>query len=170
MKDKPNYIIIRGPLGCGKSTISKELARDIHAEHISVDNILDEFHLTNDKEEGYVSQKSFFRANEIAAQRAQKFLEQGKPVIFDGNFYWRSAVEDLSQRLHYPHQTFTLQASVETCIARDEARGRTHGEIAARVVHKKSTEFTYGEVIDTENKTARQVVEEIERKLNVENK
>jgi tRNA uridine 5-carbamoylmethylation protein Kti12 len=159
------YVIIRGPLGCGKSTISKLLSKKLKAEVFAVDRVLDEFGLTKDKEAGYISQKSFFKANEIIAERAKKFLDNGKNVIFEGNFYWKSAIEDLISKLNYPHHVFTLKASVETCIARDEERGKTHGEDAARAVHKKSTEFTYGTVIDTENKTAQDVVNEIEKRL-----
>src|SRR3989344_2758403 len=124
------YLIIRGPLGSGKSTISKRLSRDFE-----VDKILDDFKLTEDKEEGYISQRSFFKVNEIIAERAEKILKRGKPVIFDGNFYWQSAIQDLISKLNYKHYVFTLKASVETCIARDEKRGKTHGEAAARVVH-----------------------------------
>ena len=155
------YIIIQGPLGCGKSTISKALAKRIKAEHFAVDRILDEFNLTKDKEKGFISQKSFFKANEIAVERAKKVLVDGKSVIFDGNFYWKSAISDLIKRLNYPHYVFTLKASVETCIKRDKERGKTHGEDATRAVFKKSTEFTYGIEIDTENKTANEVVKEI---------
>ncbi|MBS3072092.1 AAA family ATPase [Candidatus Pacearchaeota archaeon] len=161
--NKAFYIIIRGPLGSGKSTISQKLAKDIGAEYFAVDRVLDEFDLTKDKEEGYISQKSFFKANEIIAERADKFLRKGKAVIFDGNFYWKSAIEDLISRLDYNHQVFTLRASVDTCISRDEERGKTHGEMAARVVHKKSTSFDYGIVIDTENKTPGQTLSEIEK-------
>ena len=63
--NKSFYVIIRSPLGCGKSTISKKLAKDIGAEYFAVDRVLDEFNLTKDKEDGYISQKSFFKANEI---------------------------------------------------------------------------------------------------------
>jgi tRNA uridine 5-carbamoylmethylation protein Kti12 len=159
------YIIIRGPLGCGKSTISKLLSKKLKAEPFAVDRVLDEFELTKDKEAGYISQKSFFRANEIIAEKAKKYLDSGRNVIFDGNFYWKSAIEDLISKLNYSNYVFTLKASVETCIARDEERGKTHGEDAARAVHKKSTEFTYGTVIDTENKTANEVVKEIEKAI-----
>jgi predicted kinase len=160
--NKAFYVIIRGPLGCGKSTISQKLAKDIGAEYFAVDRVLDEFDLTKDKEDGYISQKSFFKANDIIAERANKFLKKGKPVIFDGNFYWKSAIENLIFKLNYDHQVFTLKASVDTCISRDEERGKTHGEMAARVVHKKSTSFEYGIVIDTENKNPTQTLSEIE--------
>ena len=161
--NKAFYIIVRGPLGCGKSTISQKLAKDIGAEYFAVDRVLDEFDLTKDKEEGYISQKSFFKVNEIIAQRADKFLRRGKAVIFDGNFYWESAIEDLISKLDYAHLVFTLKASVDTCISRDEERGKTHGEMATRVVHKKSTSFDYGIVIDTESKTPEKTLSEIEK-------
>ena len=156
-----SYIIIRGPLGCGKSTIAKELSKKLGAKYFAVDIVLDEYDLTRYKEEGYIAQKSFFKANEIIAERARKFLEANKTVIFDGNFYWKSAIEDLIKRLKYPHHVFTLKAPVETCIARDEERGKTHGEDAARAVYKKSTEFNYGIGIDTENKTPKETLEKI---------
>jgi len=157
------YVIIRGPLGCGKSTIAKELSKILKAKYYAVDRVLDEHDLTKELEDGYISQKSFFKANEIIVERAEKFLRRGKPVIFDGNFYWKSAIEDLISRLDYANLVFTLKASVDTCIARDEERGKTHGEMVARVVHKKSTSFDYGIVIDTESKTPEKTLSEIEK-------
>mgnify|MGYP001561109309 CR=1 FL=1 len=145
------YIIIRGPLGIGKSTIAKKLAKDIKAEYLAYDRILDEHGLTKDWEEGYISQRSFLKANKIATARARKILKK-KPVIFDGNFYWKSQIDDLINRLDYPHYVFTLKAPLKVCIARDEARKKVHGEDAARAVYKKSTSFSYGEIIDTKNK------------------
>ena len=145
------YIIIRGPLGCGKSTIAESISQRINAQHFSVDKILAEHNLEHDKEEGYISQKSFKKVNEIISPDAEKILEGGKPVIFDGNFYWKSQIEDLISRLHFPHYVFTLKAPLEVCIERDKSRNNTHGEAAARVVFNKSTEFDYGEVIDVTN-------------------
>jgi len=155
------YIIIRGPLGCGKSTISKALAKELNAEHFSVDRVLDDHYLTKDKEEGYISQKSFFKANEIIADKAKKLLDAGTPIIFDGNFYWKSAIEDLVSRLDYKHNIFTLKAPVETCIKRDAERSKTHGKGAAFVVYKKSTSFSYGTEIDTEGKSPEETLGEI---------
>jgi len=152
------YIIIRGPLACGKTTISKELAKKLNATHISIDKILDEHDLGKYREEGYTSQKSFIKANEIAVKDAKKLLDKGKIVILDGNFYWKSQIEDLIKRLNYPHYVFTLKASVERCIERDKQRGETHGADAARVVHKKVSEFDFGNIIDTENKTTQETI------------
>lgn len=142
------YVIIRGPLGCGKSTLAEKIAKKLHAAYIPVDRILDEHHLTKDKEEGYISQRSFIKANEIIAPQAKEKLQGGIPVVFDGNFYWKSQIEDLIKKLHFPHYVFTLRAPVEICIERDRQRGKTHGEDATRAVYKKSTEFKYGRVID----------------------
>jgi len=159
------YVIIRGSLGCGKSTISKELAKELNAEYIAVDRVLDEFNLIKDKEEGYISQKSFFKVNEIVSERAKKLLNHKKPVIFDGNFYWKSCIEDLISRLNYPHYVFTLKAPVETCINRDEEREKTHGEDAARAVYKKSTSFEYGIPIETKGKSVEETLVKIKKKL-----
>jgi len=154
------YIIIRGPLGCGKSTLAERIAKTLNAEHIAIDKILDEYDLTNDKEAGYISQESFKKANEIIAPKAKKWLDKKIPVVFDGNFYWKSQVDDLIKRLDYPHYVFTLKAPLEVCIERDSKRKKTHGEDAARVVYAKTTEFDYGIVIDV-TRTLDEAVREI---------
>lgn len=142
------YVIIRGPLGSGKSTIAERLSKILHAKYIAVDRVLDKHHLTKDKEAGYISQKSFIKANEIIAPEAKRILSSGKPVMFDGNFYWKSQIDDLINRLDFPHRVLTLHAPLPVCIKRDLQRGKTHGEGAARAVYKKSTEFVYGTIID----------------------
>ena len=140
------------------------MEKELNAKHIAVDRVLDEFNLTGDKEDGYISQKSFFKVNEIITKRAEKILKKGKLVIFDGNFYWKSVIEDLTKRLKFPHYIFTLKAPVETCISRDKERGKTHGAGAARAVYKKSTSFAIGNIINNENKTVSQTIKEIKAK------
>lgn len=142
------FIIIRGPLGCGKSTIAERLSKILHAKYIAVDRVLDEHDLAGDEEAGYISQKSFTKANEIISRRAKRILDSGHPVVFDGNFYWKSHIEDLIRRLDFPQYVFTLRAPVEVCIERDRKRVKPYGEDAVRAVYKKSTAFDYGTVID----------------------
>ena len=109
-----------------------------------MDRIVDNPKLViREKEEGYISQKNFIQANEIACKEVTQLLKKDRPVIFDGNFYWKSQVEDLISRLDFPHYVFTLKAPLEVCIKRDSERSKTHGEIAAMVVHKKSTSFNH---------------------------
>lgn len=158
------YLIIRGPLGCGKSTISTKLAEKLNAKYVAVDRVLDEHSLTWEKEEGYISQNSFKKANEIIAPEAEAALKSGTPVIFDGNFYWQSAIEDLIARLPYPHEVFTLKAPLETCIERDMARDKTHGKDAATVVYNKSTSFSYGIEIDA-TQPIEKIIEDIKDQL-----
>jgi predicted kinase len=142
------YVIIRGPLGCGKSTVAKEIAKKLKAVYINIDRVLDKHHLTEEWEEGYISQNSFLKANTIVALQAKKNLKNGVHVVFDGNFYWKSQIKDLIKKLDFPHYIFTLKAPLEVCIRRDSLRRKTHGEDATRAVYKKSTEFDYGIVID----------------------
>ncbi|MFZ5364335.1 MAG: AAA family ATPase [Patescibacteria group bacterium] len=154
------YIIIRGPLGCGKSTVSKKLAERLGAEYFEVDRILDEHNLEKDIEDGYISQKSFIKANEIIAIQARSLLENGKKAIFDGNFCWKSQIDDLIKRLDFLYHVFTLRVPLEVCLERDRTREKSLGEDATRAVYKKSTEFDYGTVIDT-TKPLDKVVDEI---------
>ncbi|HKN07331.1 MAG TPA: ATP-binding protein [Thermoplasmata archaeon] len=141
------YVVIRGPLGVGKSTVAESLAKRIAAEHISIDRILDE-HGLEEWDGGYISQKSFLRANARAIEQARVFLEQGTPVIFDGNFYWKSQIEDLLIQLDYRHFVFTLKAPLGVCIERDSGRKPPHGMEAARDVYAKVAEFDYGTLLD----------------------
>ena len=154
------YIIIRGPLGCGKSTISKKLIESLNAKYFAVDRVLDKYNLTEDKEEGYISQRSFIKANDIIVPKIKEYLEKNTIIILDGNFYWKSQIEDLISKLNYPHYIFTLKAPLKICIERDSKRNKTHGKDAAMVVYKKSTSFKYGIIIDV-TKPLGKIIKEI---------
>ncbi|MGC2290188.1 MAG: ATP-binding protein [Thermoplasmata archaeon] len=143
------YVVIRGPLGIGKSTVSERLAMLLGAEYVSVDRILEEPGVEEwDELAGYYSERCFLRTSEIAAHRARAFLHRGTPVIFDGNFYWKSQIADLVARLAFPHHVFTLEAPLELCVQRDAQRDPPHGRAATESVYAKSTEFAWGVGID----------------------
>lgn len=161
------YLIIRGPLGSGKSTISEKLTQELNAKRFAVDDVLEEHNLIEDKEDGYISQKSFKKVNEIVETEARATLEKGTSVIFDGNFYWQSAIEDLISRLPYPHEVFTLHAPLEVCIERDSKRTPSHGEDATTVVFNKTMSFEYGVPIDA-TKSVEESVAEIKSKMSIE--
>ena len=138
------FVIIRGPLGAGKTTISKELAREHNAHYISIDEILEKFDL-EEWEEGYISETSFIRANEIAAKESMKQLEDGLSVIFDGNFYYKRVILDLIRRLkEFEGIVITLSVPLEVCMRRDAFRRKALGEDETRMVYKKSAEFNFG--------------------------
>jgi hypothetical protein len=120
---------------------------------VAIDRILEE-HALDEWEGGFISEASFLRANDFALSEARRSLQLELSVVFDGNFYWRSVVEDLGRRLDRPLHVFTLTLPVETCIARDRERGLPHGEEAARQVYAKSTEFEFGVAVDASRPVA----------------
>lgn len=141
-------IIIRGPLGSGKTTISKALCNRIGASYVSIDEILDDYSL-EEWENGYVSYLSFLRANIIAAKKAIEIMESGIVAVIDGNFYYKNQIDDIVDRLKpYRAYIFTLRVPPEICAERDRGREISFGYEAVMEVYRKSTEFTYGIEID----------------------
>jgi predicted kinase len=152
------YCVIRGPLGVGKSSVARSLAKAIAAEYVAIDRILEEERL-EEWEEDRISQRSFLRANDFAVARARPSLAQATPVVFDGNFYWRSVLDDLIRRLPFLHFVFTLEAPLDVCIERDRQRptpgpgaepraGNRLGAEAAARVYALVMLVRYGESID----------------------
>ncbi len=135
------YVVIRGPLGVGKSTVARALAKRIRGVVVSIDALTD-----RDWDGGSV--RLFVRANARAAFRARRLLGRGRPVVFDGCFYWKTQISDLERRLPFPHRIFTLMAPLPVCVARDAHRRRSFGAEAARAVHAKVRRFQSGRVVD----------------------
>jgi predicted kinase len=152
-------ILIRGPLGVGKTTVAAELGHRLGARIISIDAILEENGL--DQGSHGIPARNFLRANELALPTAQEALEAGRPVIFDGNFYYKSQVRHLLRRLPSPTYVFTLNAPVEECIARDSGREHVYGPESAAWVHYLVNRFNAGTPIETAGKDAGQVVVEL---------
>lgn len=157
------YIIIRGPLGCGKSTISKRLVGELKADYISIDKVLEDLSLDKmDKKEGSIPARNFIKANESVLERVKSDLEGGRVVIFDGCFYHKEQIEHLEKNLSGKHYVFDLKAPVKLCIERDSGRNKTYGEGAARAVHKMVSRFDYGIPINV-NKPLDKVIRQIKR-------
>ncbi len=155
------FIIIRGPLGCGKSTIAERLSKILNAKYISIDKVLEEHGLDKvNPEAECIPIENFIKANKIVLPKVKEKLDNGKIVIFDACFYHKEAIRHLIQSLPYPHYVFTLKATVEVCIERDSKRGKTYGEDAARAVHKIVSRFDYGTIIDI-TKSLDEAIEEI---------
>jgi predicted kinase len=115
------YLVVRGPLGVGKSTVSAAIARSLGADHVPIDRILEE-HDLEEWDDDRISLRSFLRANEFAGDLARGSFARGRPVVFDGCFYWREQLDDLVRRLDVPHLIFTLEAPLSVCAARDRTR------------------------------------------------
>lgn len=156
-------ILIRGPLGVGKTTLAKLLCEQLDGCTISIDAILAEYAL--DQGKNGIPAGNFIQANQLALPKAFQALADGKTVIFDGNFYYKSPIWHLRRSLPPPLILFNLQASVQTCIERDRGRERVYGVDAASWVHYLVSRFDMGIPIATEGKTASQVVPELLKHL-----
>jgi hypothetical protein len=135
------------------------LARRLGGLYVSIDAILDDHRIW---ESGRLAE--FLRANQIAVVTARPALERNRPVVVDGNFYWKGQLDHLLARLPFPCWVFTLRAPVEVCIQRDRGRPVPHGELAARHVHAKTTRFESGTPIDA-TRPVTSVVREMARQL-----
>jgi len=155
-------VIVRGPLGIGKTTVATALTTALRGHLISIDLILDR-HGLEEWEDGYISVRSFVRANDIGIAEANPMLARGTPVVFDGNFYHREQIDDLLRRLPFPHEVFTLQAPISECIERDRNRPVSLGEEAVREVFAKVAEVEFGVVIDARRPVSIVVAEMVRR-------
>lgn len=150
------YAIVRGPLGIGKTTVVRRLAEQVRGVPISIDTILDG-HGLDEWEEGFMSRRVFLQANRFAIEEAVPALTRGIPVFFDGNFYWKSQIRDLLERLPFDHLVVSLTAPVDLCILRDSLRTPSYGEQATREVYAHTTRFDWGVAVDASGPVERTV-------------
>ena len=135
-------MIVRGPLGAGKTTVARALAARLDARLVSVDPILDRWRWDGG------SERLFLRANRLVLERAASSLRRGRPVVIEGNFYWRRVLDDLLERLPVRATIVRLDLPVATCAARDRQRRRPHGAEAAAAVYAKVARVRRGIRID----------------------
>lgn len=155
------FIIIRGPLGSGKSTISKKLASILDAELIGMDEVLEEHGLDKMPPDApCIPAENFIKANEIVLPNVKRLLKNDKIVIFDACFYHKEVIDHLIKNLPFDHYVFTLKAPLELCIQRDSKRSKTHGEGAACAVHSLVSRFDHGHIIDVDN-TLKETIKDI---------
>ena len=145
------YIIIRGPLGIGKTTIAKELAKKLKAQYISIDKVLKNNNLDKIVNK-CISLKNFIKGNNLLLKNIKK------KAIIDGCFYHLKQINHLKKHLK-PLYIVTLTANLKTCIKRDKNRKKSYGEGATRAVYKLTKKT--GIIINTEKKTIKQVIKEI---------
>jgi predicted kinase len=145
------YVVIRGPLGSGKSTVAEALARALRGSVVHLDGLAD-----RNWDGG--SARMFLRGNVALERKARPLLAKGIPVVFDGCFYWKSQIRDLEARLPFPHATFTLKVPLRVCIDRDQRRSLTpSGPVQAGIVFRKVNRFEWGTPIDGLQSVALQV-------------
>jgi predicted kinase len=155
---KKSYcIIIRGPLGVGKTAVAQALAKQLAAYYISIDQVLTTHNLLQSDGEG-ISVNCFVRANELVLPEVKAVLDTGQVVIFDGNFYHQEPITHLEQQLTVPVYVFTLQAPLSVCVERDSHRQQAYGIAATATVYNMVSCVKYGIYIDTTDQTLAQTV------------
>jgi len=154
-------IIIRGPLGVGKSTVAKAVAEKISGVYISVDQILNVHSLDHAGNGEGIPLVNFLKANEFIVVEAKQASEQRKSVVIDGNFYHKEQIDQLVYLLGKDVIVFTLKALVETCIARDASRAKPYGEDATRAVYMFVSAFDYGISINTDFQMVEETIQTV---------
>ena len=164
---QPKLIIVRGPLGVGKTTISKLRADRIGAFYISIDKVLEDNKLDSIVEgESCISAENFLLANKVALPEIISHLMQEESVIVDVNFYHTEAIEDLLNKVgDFESDVFTLKASLDECVERDSKREKNYPLSEVSTVHGLVTKFDYGINIDVESISAEETIEAISKFL-----
>ena len=144
-------MIVRGPLGAGKTTVAAALANAIRGRVVSIDAILE----TLEWDGG--SEALFLRANDRAVAEARAAAAAGRPAVFDGNFYWQRAIDDLADRLRWPHVVVTLRVPRSVCAVRDRDRLHPYGARAVREVYARVARVRTGIPIDGTGSVAQTV-------------
>lgn len=152
-------IVIRGPLGVGKTTIAKLLAEKIEAEYISLDQIMKNNNLEG---EDSISVDNYLQANNIISKIIK---DSKKSFIIDGCFYHQKQIDNLKNK--FPNITFfSLISSVEKCIERDSQRKKVYGKESARYVHMITTKIKEGHEVDNTNLSIPKTLDKILEILN----
>jgi len=154
------YIIIRGYVGIGKTTVARRLAEGFKGDYVSIDRVLEDNELDR-IEGGCIPEKNFIKANDLIAQFANSELNAGKPVVIEGDFYHKYILNDLTDKIRFKSYIFTLKADLEDCISRDKKREKGIGEEGIRAVAELTERFDAGKVIDATGKTPDDTISEI---------
>jgi predicted kinase len=162
------YVIIRGPLGVGKTTTAKALASTLHAQYISIDELLAKHGLDKvDSATGCIPTAHFMQVTNELLPVAIALLHDGTPVVLDGNFYDTPSFKHLLHSLsRFKGMVFTLMAPLEVCVYRDSHRKSPYGEDAAAAVFALCQKVHAGVSIDADQST-QDIIKRIVAKLQI---
>lgn len=154
-------IIIRGPAGVGKTTIAKELARNLNADYFSFDEIMEINKLDAIVGDGIPS-KNFVKANEIILN----LIRNKKIIVLDGCFYRKEQIDHLLNNLKTKVHIFTLNAGITECSERNKTRINPLADEDIKQVHNLVSRIKLGITINTSGKSIKQIVSEILNHMN----
>jgi shikimate kinase len=162
-------VIIRGPLGIGKSTIGKILAERMEAKLYSIDDLLAEAKLDRiNPQLGCIPVANFLAVQEDILPQIKKHLSKHS-VVIEGNFYHKDQIDFFFKNLKENPVVVTLKADLETCILRDSKRKNPYGAKAATEAYNLVSKFDDGLVLDIEGKPRDFIVETIQKWLRKNN-
>jgi shikimate kinase len=158
-------IIIRGPLGVGKSTLSRILAERMGAKLYLIDDLLKEAGFDRiDPKLGCIPVANFLAVQEDILPEIKKHLSKYS-VVIEGNFYHKDQIDFFFKGLKENPVVVTLKADLETCIARDEKRKPSSGAKTVTSIYNLVSKFDDGLVLDIEGKPRELIVEAIQKWL-----
>lgn len=159
----PNIIVITGPCGAGKTTVSGIVAKELGIQHLKADDVTHELFPGLESIEQHP--KELQQMKDEVLRRAKEFFDNGKSVVVDfvvlGDFisdFQRTFGDDLVMRALLPR--------IEVTIARDTSRDCwTVGEKHVRELHdmfiRDRELIGAGNFIDTSDETAEKTAERI---------
>lgn len=164
-----SVIIIRGPLGVGKSTLGKILSERMGAKLYSVDDLLKEAGFDRiDPKLGCIPLVNFLAIQEDILSDIKKQLSKHS-VIVEGSFYYKDQIDFFFKSLQENPSVITIKADLETCIERDKKRKLSHGVGAVTSIYNLVSKFDDGLVLDIEGKPRDFIVETIQKWLKKNN-
>ncbi len=163
------FIMIRGPLGVGKSTIAKSINKELRGEYLSMDHIVDKNRVVKrSAKDGMIDVRNFLSANKVIIPIVKKLISEGKHVITDGCFYCMEQIVNLVDKIGEDKVlVFDLKAPLEECIERDKGRKNSLGPDATRAVYNAVSKFNFGIRINTYGKTPDQTTKEILKHIKI---
>ena len=137
----PFVIVIAGPTGVGKTTLSKILSKHFNCTYISEDEIAKEVFPDVYKDIEDYPDKLKIAENQLL-KRAKEIFDSGRYVVIDRINLERGFIEEMKKTFHKHLILRVLWPPMETTIERDKRReGWTSGEDTIRRFYKKNEEL-----------------------------
>ena len=161
----PFVIVIVGPTGVGKTTLSKMLSKHFNCTYISEDEIAKEVFPDLYKDIEDYPDKLKIAENQLL-KRAKEIFDSGRYVVIDRINLERGFIEEMKKMFRKHLILRVLWPPMETTIERDKRReGWTSGEDTIRRFYKKYEELKpiIGEknYIDNRHQTPEETLEKI---------
>jgi tRNA uridine 5-carbamoylmethylation protein Kti12 len=159
----PFIIVIAGPTGVGKTTLSKMLSKHFNCTCISEDEIAKEIFPDVYKNIEDFPNKLKIAENQLL-KRAKEFFDSGKCIVIDQLNLEKELIKEIKKTFHKHLILRILWPPMETTFERDKRReGWTSGEDTIRRFYKKYEELKpiIGEknYIDNSHQTPEEIFE-----------